>query len=309
MKKAIITGCTGCIGVALINELVANGVEVTAVIRENSSRKDAIPSGVKIIECSLDNIRELYRFLPHDYDVFYHFAWDGTIGQSRNNFKLQCDNIKYAIDAVNVAKELGCKRFIGAGSQAEYGRIEGVLTPETPCNPENGYGISKLAAGNMTRLECNRVGIEHIWTRILSVYGPNDGAGTMIMSGILDMLCDIVPKFTKGEQMWDYLYCTDAARAMRLIGEKGKNGAVYCIGGGKAEKLSNYIEKMRDAVRNSGKENAEVQLGAVSYADKQVMHLCADISALTQDTGFLPEVSFEQGIEQTVNWVRKKYRI
>lgn len=309
MKKAIITGCTGCIGVALINELVANGVEVTAVIRENSTRKEAIPSGVKIVECSLDNISQLHRFLPHDYDVFYHFAWDGTIGQSRNNFKLQCDNIKYAIDAVNVAKELGCKRFIGAGSQAEYGRVEGVLTPETPCNPENGYGIAKLAAGSMTRLECNRVGIEHIWTRILSVYGPNDGAGTMIMTGILDMLCDIVPQFTKGEQMWDYLYCTDAAKAMRLIAEKGKNGAVYCIGGGKAEKLSDYIEKMRDAVKKSGKENAKVQLGAVPYADKQVMHLCADISALTQDTGFIPEVSFEQGIEQTVNWVRKNYKV
>ena len=309
MKKAIITGCTGCIGVALINELIANDVEVTAVIRENSTRKDVIPNGVKIVECSLDNIRNLPRFLPHDYDVFYHFAWDGTIGQSRNNFKLQCDNIKYAIDAVNTAKELGCKRFIGAGSQAEYGRVEGVLTPDTPCNPENGYGIAKLAAGSMTRLECNRVGIEHIWTRILSVYGPNDGVATMIMTGILDMLCDIVPKFTKGEQMWDYLYCADAAKAMRLIAEKGKNGAVYCIGGGKAEKLSSYIEKMRDAVKNSGKENARVELGAVPYAEKQVMHLCADISALTQDTGFVPEVSFEQGIEQTVNWVRKKYRV
>ena len=114
MRKAIITGCTGCIGVALINELLSNGVEVTAVIRENSTRKDAIPAGAKIVECSLDNLRQLPRFLSSDYDVFYHFAWDGTIGQSRNNFKLQCDNIKHAIDAVNVAKELGCTRFIGA---------------------------------------------------------------------------------------------------------------------------------------------------------------------------------------------------
>ncbi|MBR5774565.1 MAG: NAD(P)-dependent oxidoreductase [Clostridia bacterium] len=309
MKKAIITGCTGCIGVALINELVANGVEVTAVIRENSSRKDAIPGGVKIVECSLDNIRELPRLLPNDYDVFYHFAWDGTIGQSRNDFKLQCDNIKHSIEAVNAAKALGCKRFIGAGSQAEYGRADGVLTPETPCNPENGYGIAKLAAGNMTRLECERIGIEHVWTRILSVYGPNDGSATMITSGILDMLSGITPEFTKGEQMWDYLYCSDAARAMRLIAEKGKNGAVYCIGGGKVEPLSAYIEKMRDAVIKCGKEDAQVNLGAVPYAPKQVMYLCADISALTRDTGFVPEVSFEQGIEKTVNWIRKKYRI
>lgn len=309
MKKAIITGCTGCIGVALINELISQGIEVTAVIRENSTRRDAIPGGVKIVECSLDNLRNLPKFLPHDYDVFYHFAWDGTIGPSRNDFKLQCDNIKYALDAVNCAKALGCTRFVGAGSQAEYGRVDGVLTPETSCNPENGYGIAKLAAGSMTRLECNRIGIEHVWTRILSVYGPNDGSATMIISGILDMLYDAIPKFTKGEQMWDYLYCADAARAMRLIGEKGKNGSVYCVGSGKVEQLSSYIHKMRDAVVKSGKTNAKINLGAVPYADKQVMYLCADISALTRDTGFVPEISFEQGIEQTVNWVRKKYRI
>ena len=64
VKKAIITGCPGCIGVALINELMSNGVEVTSVIRENSTRRSAIPSGARIIECSLDNIRQLHRFLP-----------------------------------------------------------------------------------------------------------------------------------------------------------------------------------------------------------------------------------------------------
>ena len=309
MKKVIITGCTGCIGTALISEFLSNGVQVTAVIRENSTRKSSIPAGAEIVECSLDNISQLHRFLPHDYDTFYHFAWDGTAGPFRNNLKLQCDNIKYALDAVNVAKELGCKRFIGAGSQAEYGRVEGVLTPDTPCNPENGYGIAKRAAGDMTRLECNRLGIEHIWTRILSVYGPCDGEGTMIMSGILDMLCDIAPKFTKGEQMWDYLYCEDAARAMRLIGEKGKNGEVYCIGSGKAYQLREYIEMLCQAVRQNGKPNAAAQLGAVPYADKQVMHLCADISNLTRDTGFVPEVDFEQGIEKTVQWVKKKYKM
>ena len=64
--------------------------------------------------------------------------------------ELQNNNVKYALQAVKAAKELGCTRFVGAGSQAEYGRVEGTLTPDTPAFPENGYGIAKLCAGQMT---------------------------------------------------------------------------------------------------------------------------------------------------------------
>ena len=80
------------------------------------------------------------------------------------------------------AKTARCQVFIGAGSQAEYGRVEGVLTAQTPCFPENGYGMAKLCAGQMSRVECQTLGMAHIWTRILSVYGPHDGPATMILS-------------------------------------------------------------------------------------------------------------------------------
>ena len=77
-------------------------------------------------------------------------------------------------------KALGCKVFLGAGSQAEYGRVSGILRPDTPAFPENGYGMAKLCAGQMSRVECQTLGMDHVWARILSVYGPHDGPATMI---------------------------------------------------------------------------------------------------------------------------------
>lgn len=96
----------------------------------------------------------------------------------------QLQNIQYTLDAVELASRIGCKKFVGAGSQAEYGRVEGVLSASTPVFPENGYGIAKLCAGQMSRILCEQKQIEHIWTRILSIYGPYDGENTMIMSSI-----------------------------------------------------------------------------------------------------------------------------
>lgn len=302
MKKAIITGPTGSIGIALINKLISENIEVVAVCRPGSKRISRIPQSdkVHITECGLDEISKLGDMINGGADVFYHFAWDGTFGNSRNDMRLQNDNVKYALDAVTVAKELGCSKFIGAGSQAEYGRVEGVLRPDTPAFPENGYGIAKLCAGQMTRIMCEQLGIEHVWTRILSIYGPYDGENTMIMSVISKLLKGEKPSLTPGGQMWDYLYSKDVANAFYLLGEKGKNGSIYCLGGGEARPLKEYVKILKDAID----EKLELGFGDVPYGDKQVMHLCADITNLTEDTGFRPEVRFEDGIRETIEWVK-----
>jgi nucleoside-diphosphate-sugar epimerase len=301
--RIVITGPTGAIGIALIHECISRQIEVLAICHKNSKRRDRIPESplVRILELDLQDYR---NYVPDKTicgcDIFYHLAWSGTVGDARNDMRLQHDNIGYALDAAELAHKLGCHTFIGAGSQAEYGRVEGPLSEELPTFPENGYGIAKLCAGRMTRIACTQLGMKHIWTRILSVYGPNDGEKTMIISAVRQLLRGEIPQFTKGEQKWDYLYCDDAARAMLLLGEKGKDGQVYCIGSGSACPLAEYIEQMRAAVD----EKAKVALGAVPYGEKQVMYLCADISRLKEDTGFVPEVTFQEGIKRTVAWVR-----
>lgn len=302
MKKAVITGPTGAVGMALIQCLSDNGIDVVAVVRPGSARADRIKESehVSVVYCDLKELDKLPSLIEGGADVFYHFAWDGTFGDSRNNMYLQNNNVKYALDAVDAAYELGCNTFIGAGSQAEYGRFEGQLNASVPAFPENGYGIAKLCAGQMTRIACQQKGIRHIWTRILSVYGPYDGDKTMVSSTIIKLMNSEKPSCTKGEQMWDYLYSKDAARAFMMLADGGVDGKVYCLGGGTARPLKDYINIIRDAVGN----DVEIGFGDIPYSDKQVMHLCADINELTKDTGFTPIYTFEQGIEETVGWWR-----
>ncbi len=302
MKKVIITGPTGAVGVSLIQELIAHNIEVTAICRPASKRLGSIPKHplVRIVECGVDQLLTLKDQLDHDYDAFYHFAWDGTYGDSRQDLYRQANNILYTLDAVHLAHAAGCSVFVGAGSQSEFGHVEGVLHPDMLCTPDNGYGIAKLDAGRMSRLECRKLGIRHEWCRIVSLYGPFDGQYTMVMSGIYKMLRGERPQYTKGDQVWDYIYSKDAARAFRLVAEKGKDGSIYCFGTGKPRLLKDYILAIRDAVN----PELEVGLGELPYYPNQVMHLEADISNLTEDTGFVPQYSFEEGIRETVEWAR-----
>lgn len=296
MKRAIITGATGAIGTALIAELVNNNIEVLVLCNRNSKRKDRIPKHPLILqrECSLNEMATMQNDTGKEYDVFYHFAWAGTTGPERNDMYLQNENVRFALDAINLAKRFGCKTFIGAGSQAEYGRYEGLLKPDTPVFPEMGYGMAKLCAGQMTRMEAQKLGMRHIWTRILSVYGPNDGPNSMVMSTIHKLQNGELPEFTKGEQIWDFLYNGDAAKAFLLLADRGIDGKTYILGSGNGKPLKEYIEIIRDVVS----PGAELGIGKLPYSDKQVMYLCADITETKQDLDWTPKMTFREGIKK-----------
>ena len=299
MKRAILTGATGVIGSALINRLIKDGTEVLVLCRHDSKRNGVIPVHplVTRLDCSLSGLAELQNTTGKSYDVFYHLAWEGTGRGSREDMYLQEKNIRYTLDAVNAAKRFGCHTFIGAGSQAEYGRCSEKLRPDTPTFPESGYGIAKLSAGLMSRALARQIGLRHIWVRILSIYGPYDGKASMIMS-VLDKLKNREsPTLTKGEQLWDYLYSSDAADALALIADKGRDGSVYVLGSGTALPLKEYVRTMRSIVSPS----TELLFGTVPYSEKQIMYLCADITDLTNDTGWLPQTSFSDGISRILS--------
>lgn len=336
MERAVITGPTGCIGNALIERLLAENVEVVAVCRPNTNRKSNLAKYYEdekynnkfhVVEVGLDELKKLPAVIDElefangskkNVDVFYHFGWGGTFGNIRNDMDVQLKNVAYTLDAVSVAKELGVTKFVGAGSQAEYGRVEGMLDAMTPAFPENGYGIAKLTAGQMSRCKCQQLGIEHVWSRILSVYGPYDRDDSMVSSTIDKLFDEVKPSLTKGEQKWDYLYSKDAGYALYLIGKKGVDGKVYCLGSGSVCRLRDYVKDIRatvDAVakeaKKTGKLNAayttpELGFGEMEYPVNQVMFLQANIEELKNDTGFVPQYDFEKGIRETVEWRLKK---
>ena len=304
IHTAIITGPTGAIGMALCAKLLAEGVTVYAVTHPGSARAALLPQDARlqVVPCDAAELAALPELIPEKADAFFHFAWAHTIGPGRNDMPAQIENIRYTIAACRAAAQLGCQVFIGAGSQAEYGRVEGLLKSDTPAFPENGYGMAKLCAGQMSRVEAKALDIDHVWVRILSVYGPHDGPMTMISGTIRKLLAGERPALTAGIQRWDYLYAGDAADAFYLAACHGRNGAVYPLGSGQAIPLKDYIIQMRDAIDPA----LPLGLGEVPYGPLQVMHLQADISALQADTGFVPKTPFAEGIRRTMGWVKRE---
>ena len=282
------------IGSSVVKIALEKNYKILCIIRKDSKKTDNMPRSnkIKIVYADLTDYSNLN--ISENYDLFFHLAWDKTSVNSRDNIDSQLANIKYTLDAVRLAKNCGCKKFIGAGSQAEYGICNEPLKSNTPANPESAYGIAKYTAGKLSHLLCNQLNIGFNWARILSVYGPSDGKNTLIMYTINELLSGNSPELTKCEQIWDYLYCDDAAEALIAIGEKGINGKIYPLGSGNNDILSNYIEKIQNIVS----PNSILQFGKKDYFPHQPMYLAANITELTNDTGWRPKISFENGVKK-----------
>lgn len=314
MVNIIVTGATSMVGVAIIQEAIKNQEvgEILAVVRPNTEKLDRIPTNdkIEIIEVGFNDYEKLSEHVNSrgkagSYNVFYHLAWSRTptYTESYSDMLLKCDSIAGVLSAVKAAKDIGCKKFVYTGGQAEYGIVNSdYIRPDTPCDPVRADGIAHLAAGKMAKILCNQFDIPFIWVRIFSVYGVNDRPDSMIKMTVKKMMNNEPCKFTKAEQIWDYLNAKDLGEAILLSGLKAKEDKVYCVGSGEARPLREYIEIIRDVV------NPEMNLkfGEIPYPNNPVMRLCPDISDIVRDTGWKPRTAFEAGIREIYEYERNK---
>ncbi len=289
-----ITGATSMLGVATIKNCVSKNISVLAFARKNSKNFSRLPESslVKIVECDLS---EMAAFDADGLssDVFIHFGWAFTDKIGRNDVSKQLQNVQYTIDAVQLAKRLGCKKFVGAGSQAEYGTPNLPLKADTPVNPLIPYGVAKYAAGRFSAMECKKGGLEYNWVRILSVYGENDNEGTLLKQLVYNAKNNIPMGLSGCEQIWDYLHEDDAGAAFVAVAEKGVNGKIYPLGSGVGRPLKEYVQDVISVVNPDFKP----EFGKFPYSPTQPMYLVADVSELKQDTGWKAKIDFQNGIK------------
>jgi len=245
----VVTGATGFIGFALVNELIKNNVYAYVLCRPNSRRRSRLDglSGITVIDADLESSESVS--ITQKCDVFYHLAWEGE----RNNFEQQYKNINIAINCLKLAAKLGCKRFICTGSQAEYGETRSLITEDSPLRPNTTYGACKVAAYYLTADLAKRINIEHTWARIFSVYGPNDNQNTLIMNLIKGLKENgSFSLATNGGHIWNYLYEEDAARALRMLGTNDDVTGVYNLASCECKPLKFFIEEARKIIAPSG---------------------------------------------------------
>lgn len=302
MKRAIVTGGTSIIGIALIKELLKSGTETYVVIRPDSTRTNDVLrlSPTKLIEAELGELNQL-ELDADSCDTLFHVGWSSDFSNPRFNLQGQLQNVVYAEKALDLAHHCGCSTFLSIGSQAECGRVEGCITTDTPSRPENAYAIAKTVASAKLQGKCETLGVRFCWPRLLSSYGPYDRPHTLIMQCIRAALTDQTIELTPGGQIWDYIYADDVAHALCCIAEYGKHAKKYPIGSGCAQSLRSYIGEIAEAV---GNDCILRGLGKRPYAEGQVMNLLADLSELKHDTGFCCKTDFQSGIRKTIRYAK-----
>lgn len=301
MKRIVITGATSMVALACIDACLNADIQVVALVRPHSSRLFRLPKDPRltVIPCDITQLDKVE--LPKEpYDVFYHCAWGATSHQGRFDAYEQASNILYALDAVRLASRYKCKRFVGVGSQAEYGITSTQMGPNSPTAPLTPYGIAKNTAYKLCQQECRSLGMDFLWARIFSIYGPYDNEHTLINDLLNAFEANQRIALTPCTQIWDYLYSADCGKAMMLIGLRGCSGATYCVGSGIGRPLYEYVYEI------SALYGVDVKdcIGKLKFPSQQSTHIQADIRTLTKDTGFVPEIGFTEGIRRIIAYKR-----
>ena len=302
--KAIVTGATGFIGLALCRELLQNGYEVVAVIRPDSVKKDKLLSlekesglsgtSLQILEMPLDKINILHACYHIRADFFFHLAWNGSSGAAREEFDIQQSNIEFTACAIRTAKDCGCQKFIGAGSQAEYGVVDGTaFEDKTVPSPFMMYGAAKLAVCQMGAVLARQLDIGFVWPRIYSVYGVGENQGTLVNYLIDTLEKGEVPALSPCGNMWNFLYITDCVRALHMLAEDENAQGICHVASKDTRLLKEYVMEMRDMIA----PDTELGFGVKQADPKRTFWLQPDLEKLDK-TGFEAEVSFAEGIRR-----------
>lgn len=301
MKKAIVTGANGFVGTCLVRELVEHNVEVYAIIKDINEDISAFESlkDVKVIYCDLKDIKTLSeKIAERDIECFYHLAWFGSGGALRSDYNVQLCNAKYCCDAAYSAKEIGCKKFLCAGSITENIADETLELDTVSQNMM--YGICKKTAHLLLNVYCRILEIDLIWMQFSNIYGPGDRTSNLISYTLRELLKGNTPLFSKGSQPYDFVFVKDLAYAAFLLGESSVPADTYFLGGGGNRLLHEYLSQIPEILG----ENYKVGIGERSEDGLIYKKEWFDISKLQKATGYSPRYSFEEGIIQTFNWLK-----
>lgn len=303
MENVIVTGANGFVGTALCKELTNQGVSVIAIVRNHTKSIAAIESlpNIEIVYCNLDEYSKLPEIIEkRGFDVLYHFAWEGSAGPLRGDANVQIKNIQYACDAARVCKELQCRRIVFASSIMEY-EIASIMKGEITPGINTLYCSAKIAADYMSRTVAGSIGVEYIRGVISNIYGPGETSPRLVNSSLRKMLAGEHCSFSAGDQLYDFIYITDAAKAFVAIGKKGLPNRTYYIGSLNPKPLKDFLKEMRDCVD----PNIEIGLGEIPFNGPSLTYKEFDVNAVRNDTGIIPEISFQDGIRNTIEWLKE----
>lgn len=302
MKKVLITGADGFIGKNLVKKMLKKNVEIYAIVYPGNSVYENIDDDkLHIKYLDLNQVLNHVREFPRDIDVMYHFAWMGVRPELRNNLDVQMINVNMTLDCMKLAIAIGIKKIIFPGSTNEYLYYGKPLNKDAVPSPNNAYGAAKIALRYLCSDFANRNDIKFVYAIVAGIYAADRRDNNVIFYTIDKLLHREKPSLTKLEQLWDYVYIDDVIDAFIAMGESGKGGAVYAIGHGDNWALSNYIKIIHQKIDST----LPLGIGEIPYNSDVLPCSCIDLKDIERDTGFKPQIDFEEGITRVINRIKE----
>lgn len=316
MKIAVVTGAFGFAGANLVEHLLQNEYKVYAVGRKKPTRESgalasedkagvrthndrfADISGDRLVRVCLEmeEYDKLPEYVPEKADVFFHLAWGG----GRDDFDAQMKNVEGALKAIDSAARINPSiRFVGIGSQAEYGIKSDaeLITEDMVLEPFTAYGSCKAAAYYLLRARAADLGIDFIWGRIFSLIGKYEPEGRMFP--------DLIRKLSEGEkialssceQYWDYLDAGDCADAIIALGEKGISGESYNIANGDFKPLKDFVLEAADIVSEKCSDSGDSDRIAFGNRANPFVSLRPSATKIQKETGWKAKRTLKDSID------------
>lgn len=301
MENVIITGADGFVGSYTAKYFVEQGCNVLAIDIGAKANRLEESSNLKYIQCDISDVEGLKKIIPSNtYDTFLHFAWAGSAGPARVDYNLQMQNALTTVEVMKAAKELGCKRFVCAGSIMEY-EVE-AATHSQGSHPGMGYiyGMGKHIAHCMCKAVAVEIGIELVWPMITNAYGAGELSPRFVNTTIRKIINNEPLQFTSATQNYDFVYVTDVAKAFYLISKNGKPFCEYMIGSSNAKPLREFILEMTNALD----KNAVPVFGDIPFTGTNMPLETFSSDDLERDCGFKAMISFAEGCKITMEWLK-----
>ena len=301
MKNVIITGADGFVGSYTVAHFIKEECNVLALDMGPEPRRLQPSELLTYIQCDITDIKGMLAKIEKDkYDTFVHFAWAGSAGEARIDYNLQMQNALNTVECLKAAKELGCTRFVCAGSIMEY-EVEAAIHSQGS-HPGMGYiyGMGKHIAHCMCKSVAANIGIDLLWPMITNAYGVGELSPRFVNTTLRKIINKEPLQFTAGTQNYDFVYVSDVAQAFYKVALNGKPFCEYMIGSGDEKPLREFIIEM---VGSCGPDCTPL-FGDVPFTGTNMPLSTFGIDDIKEDCGFGPEVSFAQGTKMTMEWLK-----
>ena len=306
--KILITGGAGFIGSCFVRYMLnkhqdykiinldaltyAGNIENLSDVKDNPNY-----SFVKGNICDKNLIVELTK----DVDAIINFAAETHVNKTISNPNIFIEtNVVGTLNLLEAAKNNKVERYLQVSTDEVYGSLgkDGYFTERTPISPNSPYSASKASADMLVRAYNKTYNVPTLITRCSNNYGPYQYPEKLIPFFISKLLKgEKIPLYGDGQNVRDWLYVYDHASAIDTVLHKGKTGEVYNVGGHN-EKTNIEITKL--ILENMGKDESMIE-----YVKDRPGHdrrYAIDNSKITNELGWKPSKTFEEGIKDTINW-------